>query len=186
MSCNESLLEQLIEIKIQNSAPIDNEVIKNEYYTRFYHRTKQALKFTVSVSAYINAILNRYQITCSGSKSRAKNCSLPASFTSADEHDVSKDVCALRLRDAAQYVVEISNSKTLLNNALKWSTLSVNMRNCPLGYETKACILYKLGKGHEAVDNMKKAYTLAAETNTGNLDNMGKRLLKMKRKEKIF
>jgi hypothetical protein len=185
ISRNESLLAQLIEIKIQNSAPIDSDVIKNEYYTRFYHRTKQALKFTGSVSVYVNAILNRYHITCSKSKSRA-NCSLPSSFTSADTHDVSKEICALRLRDAAQYVVELSNSKTLLNNALKWSTLSVNMRNCPLSYETRACILYKLGKNHEAVDNMKKAYTLASEANTGNLDNMGKRLLKMKRKEKIF
>ena len=179
LSRNEAALEQFVGTKTSSANPQIVEIIRNEYYTRFYYKTGQPLKLANFASAYADAIINHKDTGRQPEQERS-------SYASSSGGAFDKEICALKLRDAAQYVVETLSNKTMLNNALTWSMLAVEMFDCPMNYETQAYVLYKLGKKNEAIDSMAKACARMSGKNVSELENVGLRLIKMKRGERIF
>ncbi|MDR2562775.1 MAG: hypothetical protein LBC98_02400 [Prevotellaceae bacterium] len=178
---DEAAIEKLIATK---TACLNNQmsvIVKNEYYSKFYYKTRQPLKLANCASAFADAIINHKDTENLQERNRA----LYLSTTNSGEA-LDKEACSLKLRTAAQYVVETLSSKTMLNNALVWSLKAIELFNCSVNYETHAYVLYKLGKRREAIDSMAKAYAMISHKNIREMESMGIKLIKMKRGEKIF
>lgn len=178
---DEVALERFVATKTSAHSKQMSEILKNEYYSKFYYKTRQPLKLANFASAYADAIINHKD----DGNLQDRNRALYQSPTSSGE-TFDKEACSLKLRTAAQYVVETLSSKTMLNNALNWSLKAIEMFNCAINYETHAYVLYKLGKRNEAIDSMAKAYAMVSGKSAREMENMGIKLIKMKRGEKIF
>lgn len=182
---DENALENMINIKI-NSLNLENDenrdIIYNEYMTRYFHATYQPLKLANHATAYANAICKHKELLEEQAKETSKKLYSPTII-----NPVSQLSYALKLRNAAQYVVETISSKTMLNNALAWSNTAQQLDNDNYGiYETQAYILYKLGKKDDAITSMEKAYNLVPMQNIKQKETVGFNLIKMKRGERIY
>ncbi|MDR2652478.1 MAG: hypothetical protein LBC68_09240 [Prevotellaceae bacterium] len=180
---DEPALSYIIDIKADIFNGGDKEILRNEYLTRYFHSTYQPLKLVNHAREYVNAVL-QYKEQQEKELSE-KNKRL---FSPSLKNNAVGIMCASKLRDAAQYVVETTSAKSALTDALSWSVqaekLSVDDKYDI--YETQAYILYKLGKKDEAITNMEKAYNSIPQNNINQRTNVGFNLIKMKRGEKIY
>lgn len=205
MACDakcEVLLKQAIDAKlalINPNTEEDSTVIQNEYRTKFYYSTKQPLLLANFVMEYANTILeleqqNLSQKTMAETKGVNPKALFPATFSMNEVKNVSRlsddeylDIAySYKLRDAAQYVVEMLSNKRMLDNALVWSQKAIDLFDNFSNYETHAYILYKLGKRSEAIASMEKAYEVAPESESSVRAKVEAKLIKMKRGERIF
>jgi hypothetical protein len=182
-SQDESALKYLIDIEANIFNAGDMEILRNEYLTRYFHTTYQPLKLVNHAKEYVNAILQYKEQQ--EKELREQNKRL---FSPIVKNSAVRIMCAAKLRDAAQYVVEIMSSKSALNDALSWSIKAEQFAADDKYdiYETQAYILYKLGKKDEAITNMEKAYNSIPQDNINQKTNIGFKLIKMKRGEKIY
>jgi hypothetical protein len=180
---NESALSHIIDFKINNFNINDEEILYNEYLTRYFYNTHQPLKLVSHARKYVTAIF-KYQEQQEKDFSE-KNKRL---FSSPLKNSAVRTMCASKLRNAAQYIVEIMSAKSILNDALSWSITAGQLIDDEKYdiYETQAYILYKLGKRDDAITNMEKAYSLIPPDNIEQKTNLGFNLIKMKRGEKIY
>jgi hypothetical protein len=180
---DESALKHIIDIKANTFNAGDKEILHNEYMTRYFHLTYQPLKLAGQVREYVNAVLEYRERQEKEFDERNKLLFSPTLKNSA-----VRIMCASKLRDAAQYVVEIMSAKSILNDALSWSVKAERFADEDKReiYETQAYILYKLGKKDEALARMEKAYNSIPQNNVEQRKSTGLNLIKMKRGEKIF
>jgi hypothetical protein len=180
---DEAALNHIIDMKVHTLNAGDGEVLYNEYMTRYFHATYQPLKLAHQAQAYVDAIFKHRE---QRKKALAEqNKKLFAPFANSAEYPA----CALKLRNAAQYVVEILSAKSILNDALSWSIAAEHHagdNDRYYIYETQSYILYKLGKRDEAVANMEKAYHAIPQDDIEQRKAIGFNLIKMKRGEKIY
>jgi tetratricopeptide (TPR) repeat protein len=135
--------------------------------------------------------LNKVQNESNNNKINRKAL-FPTSLSSNKLH--TKDIQHLnmiyssKLRNAAQYAVEMLSNKQILAKALIWSRRAIELFDNFSNYETYAYVLYKLGRRHEAIVNMEKAYTVALKSdgNKSVHEKVKSRLIKMKRGERIW
>jgi hypothetical protein len=185
---DESALQYIINMKINASDAGYGEVVYNEYMTRYFHATCQPLKLVDQAREYVNAILKYKDLK----EQDLNETKLPVNnkllFSPSFKNSAVETVCASKLRDAAQYIVEIMSAKAILTTALSWSMKAEELagENKSNIYETQAYILYKLGKRDEAIENMEKACNAIPEKNIEQMKITGFNLIKMKRGEKIY
>jgi hypothetical protein len=180
---DESALKHIIDIKTNTFNAGDKNILYNEYMTRYFHLTYQPLKLVNQVQNYVNAVLEYREQQEKELDERNKLLFSPMSKNSA-----VRTMCASKLRDASQYVVEIMSAKSILNDALSWSVKAEQFAddNKYEIYETQAYILYKLGKKDEALTRIEKAYNSIPQNNIERRKSIGLNLIKMKRGEKIY
>jgi hypothetical protein len=180
---NEAELNHIVELKANVFNSGDREILYNEYMTRYFHSTYQPLKLIDYAREYVNSVL-KYQEQQEKDFYEANKRLFSPSLKNSAVHTM----CASKLRNAAQYVVEIMSAKSMLNDALLWSIKAEQLAgdNRHDIYETRAYILYKLGRRDEALDNMEKAYNAIHQDNIEQKKNVGFNLIKMKRGEKIY
>jgi hypothetical protein len=202
---SEALLNDVIEGQLACMKTIghkESEIIRNEYRTKFYYATKQPVLLSNYVTLYANTIINQKEEIKKqeGEKQRDKKDNrtvnkkalFPLSFTmhmmQKDELEQLDVAYSFKLRDAAQYVVEMLSNKTMLNNALTWSKKAIELFDYFSNYETHAYVLYKLGKRSEAIACMEKAYAVApsADESGSAKEQVEAKLIKMKRGERIW
>jgi hypothetical protein len=180
---DESALQHIIDLKTGTLNAGDHEILYYEYMTRYFHRTCQPLKLVSQVREYVNVVLEYRERQ--ESELSEKNKLL---FSPAFKNSAVRAMCASKLRDAAQYVVEIMSAKSILNDALSWSVKAEQFADNEKSkiYETQAYILYKLGKRDEALERIEKAYNSVHQDNIEQRKSIGLNLVKMKRGEKIY
>ena len=171
-SIYESKINDLVRYIAANNGNVDPELLRAEYMTRYYYKTKQALKLADYAPRFADAIIRQ-----------GENDS-PKIYMSASNANSNNEIYAMKLSSAAQFIVETLSHKQTLNNALTWSIKAVELSGNSSNYETQAYLLYKLGKRNEAIVCMEKAYTLAPGFEE--LGEISMRLVKMKRGERIF
>ncbi|MDR2026822.1 MAG: hypothetical protein LBQ01_04585 [Prevotellaceae bacterium] len=180
---DESSLRHIIDVKVNTFNAGDRDILYSEYMTRYFHATYQPLKLIDHAREYVSAVLKYKDLQ--EKEISGKNKLL---FSSPLKNSIVRTQCAARLRDAAQYIVEIMSAKSVLNNALSWTVEAEQLADddkCDI-YETRAYILYKLGKRDEAITNMEKSYNSISQNNIEQKKNVGFNLIKMKRGEKIY
>jgi hypothetical protein len=180
---DEDRLNHLIEVKANIFNTGDPEILRNEYMTRYFHDTYQPLKLIYYAREYVNSTLKykeRQEKEFSETNKRL--------FSPSFKNSAVRTMCAAKLRNAAQYVVEIMSAKAILTDALSWSIRAEQLSDDDKYdiYETQAYILYKLGRKDEAFANMEKAYNSIPSDNIEQRKNIGFNLIKMKRGEKIY
>ena len=203
---NEALLEAVIdaEVEMLSATHKTAEIIRNECLTRFYYATKQPVLLSNYVTLYANTILTQKQeisqqyIVGKNNHQEQTNQSgvnkkalFPSSFSmekevkarGKEELDVAY---SFKLRDAAQYVVEMLSNKRMLNSALVWSQMAIELFDNFSNYETHAYVLYKLGKRGEAIASMEKACAVVPASEGSIREQVEARLIKMKRGERIW
>jgi tetratricopeptide (TPR) repeat protein len=180
---DEKALNYIIDIKANTFNTGDREILRNEYMTRYFHSTYQPVKLINHAKEYVNAVL-QYKEEQEKEFSEKNKRLFPPSF----KNSAVRTMCASKLRNAAQYVVETTSAKSALNDALSWSVKAEQFAVDDKYdiYETQAYILYKLGKRDNAIANMEKAYNLIPQDNIDQRTNIGFNLIKMKRGEKIY
>ncbi|MDR2287225.1 MAG: hypothetical protein LBE04_07100 [Prevotellaceae bacterium] len=180
---NEPALTYIIDIKANTFNAGDREILRNEYMTRYFHTTYQPVKLINHAKEYVSAVLQYKEEQ--EKELLEKNKLL---FSPSFKNSALRTVCASKLRNAAQYVVETTSAKSALTDALSWSVKAEQFAVDDKYdiYETQAYILYKLGKRDEAITNMEKAYSLIPHDNVAQKTNIGFNLIKMKRGEKIY
>jgi len=178
---DEAGLTKIVDAKISAFSAESKNLIHHEYLTRYFYSTSQPLKLATQASVYVDALLEHKE----QHKNKTQNRKLYSSTSLIDP--VTQIAYAIKLRNAAQYVVETLSSKAMLNNALSWSKTAAELssNNCDI-YETQAYILYKLGQKENAIERMEKAYSLISKDNVAKIESIGFNLIKMKRGEKIF
>jgi hypothetical protein len=178
---DEPALSYIIDIKVNIFNGGDKEVMYNEYMTRYFHATYQPLKLANHVRAYVTAIFKHKEQQDNEFATKNKRLFSP-------QNSATQVGYAAKLRDAAQYVVEILSAKSILNDALSWSITAEQMTDDTRYdvYETQAYILYKLGKKDDAIVSMEKAYNSIPQDNIEQRKNICFNLIKMKRGEKIY
>jgi hypothetical protein len=179
---NEAALNHIIDVKANTYAG-DKDILRYEYLTRYFYITCQPLKLVGHAREYVNSVL-KYRDR-QEKELREKNKRL---FSPSFGNSAVRTMCASRLRDAAQYVVETTSAKSVLNDALSWTVTAEQLAGddrCGI-YETHAYIMYKLGKRDEAIASMEKAYGAIPHDNMEQRTNIGFNLVKMKRGEKIY
>jgi tetratricopeptide (TPR) repeat protein len=182
---DESAVKHIIDIKANTFNAGDREILHNEYMTRYFHLTYQPLKLAGHVREYVNAVLKYRERQEEEFSERNKRLFAPSPSL---KNSAVRTVCASKLRDAAQYVVEIMSAKSMLNDALSWSVKAEQFADgdkCEI-YETQAYILYKLGKRDEALERIEKAYNSIPQDNIEQKKSIGLNLVRMKRGEKIY
>jgi hypothetical protein len=180
---NESALNHIINWKIKLLPSENQDIIYNEYMTRYFYHTYQPLKLADHARACADAIF-KHKKAEDEKKFSHRNKSL---YTSPLSYSHTYVWYAGKLRNVAQYVVETLSVKSMLNRALAWSIAAEQLSNEKYDvFETQAYILYKLGKKDEAIDNMEKAYSMIPENNTEQKEAVGVNLIKMKRGEKVY
>jgi hypothetical protein len=180
---DETGLNYIVEIKANIFNASDREILRNEYMTRYFHNTYQPLKLIYYAREYVNSTL-KYKEQQEKEFSETNKRLFSPSF----KNSAVRTMCAAKLRNAAQYVVEIMSAKSILNDALSWSIRAEQLADddkCDI-YETQAYILYKLGRRDEALASMEKAYNSIPSDNIEQKKNTGFNLIKMKRGEKIY
>jgi tetratricopeptide (TPR) repeat protein len=181
---DEAGLDYIVEIKANNFNGGDKEILHNEYMMRYFHNTYQPLKLIDYAHKYVNSVLE-YKEQQEKTSSENNKGLFPSSF----KNSAIRTMCASKLRNAAQYVVEIMSVKSILNDALSWCVRAEQLVGDDIlyaTYETKAYILYKLGRKDEALVNMEKAYNSIYQDNIEQKKKVGLSLVKMKRGEKIY
>jgi hypothetical protein len=180
---DESALRHIIDIKTNTFNAGDKEILHNEYMTRYFHLTCQPLKLAGQVREYVNAVLEYRERQEKEFDERNKLL-----FSPTFKNSAVRIMCASKLRDAAQYVVEVMSAKSILNDALSWSIKAEQFADEDKReiYETQAYILYKLGKKDEALARIEKAYNSIPQNNIEQRKSTGINLIKMKRGEKIY
>ncbi|MDR0724813.1 MAG: hypothetical protein LBF59_02220 [Prevotellaceae bacterium] len=183
MEKDEAGLSYIVEIKADILNAGDREILHNEYMTRYFHNTYQPLKLIDYARKYVNAVLQYKEQQEKMLSEKNKRLFSPSLKNSA-----TRTVCASKLRNAAQYVVEIMSVKSALNDALSWCLKAEQLAGDDKYniYETQAYLLYKLGRKNEALANMEKAYNSIHHDNIEQKKNVGFNLIKMKRGEKIY
>jgi hypothetical protein len=180
---DETRLNYIIEFKTNVFSSFDHSILYNEYMTRYFYSTYQPLKLIDYAREYVNSVLAYKEKQERNSSEANKRLFSPLSASSA-----VRTMCASKLRDAAQYVVEIMSSKSVLNEALSWCIKAEQFVGDDRYdiYETQAYILYKLGRRNEALTSMENAYNAIHQDNIRQKKNVGFNLIKMKRGEKIY
>jgi hypothetical protein len=180
---DEAGLNYIIEIKANIFNTGNKDVLRNEYMTKYCHNTYQPLKLVYYAREYVNSIL-KYKEQQEKEFSETNKRLFSPSF----KNSAVRTMCAAKLRNAAQYVVEIMSAKSVLNDALSWSIRAEQLADDDKYdiYETQAYILYKLGRRDEALASMEKAYNSIPSNNIEQKKNTGFNLIKMKRGEKIY
>jgi tetratricopeptide (TPR) repeat protein len=180
---DEAGLSYIIEIKanIYNSG--DMEILHNEYMTRYFHNTYQPLKLIDCAREYVNSVLKYKE-----QQEKIFSENNKRLFSPSFKNSAVQTMCASKLRNAAQYVVEIMSVKSILKDALSWCAKAEQLTGDDRYdiYETKAYILYKLGRKDEALLSMEKAYNTIHQDNIEQKKRVGFNLIKMKRGEKIY
>jgi hypothetical protein len=181
---DEAVLTDIIntEVSILN-ADDDKDILYNEYMTRYFHATYQPLKLIGQTQEYVAAIFKYKDL-----QEKKFNDKRNVHFSPELKNSIVRTRCAFRLRDAAQYIVEIMSAKSILNSALSWTVHAGELagdNRCEI-FETRAYILYKLGKRDEAIANMEKAYNSILQNDIEQKKNIGLNLIKMKRGEKVY
>jgi hypothetical protein len=180
---DESALTDIVNTEINIFNTDDKDVLYNEYMTRYFHTTYQPLRLLNQVQEYVTAVLKYKDLQ--EKKITDKTTHL---FSPSLKNSIVRTRCAFKLRNAAQYVVEMISAKSILNSALSWTVQAEQLADddkCEI-YETRAYILYKLGKRDNAIANMEKAYNSILQNNIEQKKNVGLNLIKMKRGEKIY
>ncbi|MDR2653103.1 MAG: hypothetical protein LBC68_12490 [Prevotellaceae bacterium] len=182
-SSDEARLNNLINIKANAFYLGDKDILSSEYKMRYFHVTRQPLKLVDHARKHVNIVL-KYREECE-KELIEKNKRL---FRSSFKNSAIQTVCAAKLRNAAQCVVEVMSVKSVLNDALSWSIKAEQLSddNKHNIFETQAYIFYKLGKRDEAITNMEKAYNSIPQNNSEQKKIVGFNLVKMKRGEKIY
>ncbi|MDR1170105.1 MAG: hypothetical protein LBK97_04635 [Prevotellaceae bacterium] len=180
---DEPALTYIIDIKANTFNAGDRDILRSEYLTRYFYITRQPLKLVNHAREYVNAVLQYKEHQEKDFRERNKRLFCPPFGNSAVQA-----MCASRLRDAAQYVVEMTSAKSFLNDALSWTVMAEQMADGDRYsiYETHAYIVYKLGKRDEAIANMEKAYSAIPRDDMEQKTNIGFNLIKMKRGEKVY
>jgi tetratricopeptide (TPR) repeat protein len=180
---DEARLSYIIDVKANVFNSGDREILYNEYMTRYFHSTYQPLKLIDYAREYVNSVV-KYKEQQEQSVTEANK----RLFSPSIKNSAVRTMCASKLRDAAQYVVEIMSAKSVLTDALSWSIKAEQFAGDDRYdiYETRAYILYKLGRRDEALTNMEKAYNTIHQDNIEQKKNVGFNLIKMKRGEKIY
>ncbi|MDR1339308.1 MAG: hypothetical protein LBK58_04570 [Prevotellaceae bacterium] len=180
---DESALKHIIDIKANTFNAGDREILHNEYMTRYFHLTCQPLKLVKHAREYVDVVLKYRERQEEEFSERNKRLFAPSLKNSA-----VRTVCASKLRDAAQYVVEIMSAKSILRDALSWSLKAEQLADDDKYeiFETQAYILYKLGKRDEALERIEKAYNSIPQSNIEQKKSIGLNLVRMKRSEKIY
>jgi len=178
-SKNEAALDYIIDIKTNASNTVSRDIVYNEYLTRYFHATCQPLKLANQARAYVNIIFKHIE-----QQEKEKNKRL----FSPQFKNTAYITYSVKLRDAAQYVVETLSAKSILNDALSWSVTAEQFAETARYdiHETQAYILYKLGKKDDAINSMERAYNLIPQDNVEQRKSVGFNLIKMKRGEKIY
>ncbi|MDR2466088.1 MAG: thioredoxin family protein [Prevotellaceae bacterium] len=186
---DEFALSQIVDLKSSLSS-IDKALIENEYATKYFYGTRQPLKLMNQSRIYADLIMQHYERTkaeqpnpIKSKRSSIKDKKSPLSSV------VSLPVAhAARLRNLSQYVVETLSVKSILDDALTWSIFAEQISNTARFDipETRAYILYKLGRKDEAVEVMEKAYASVPHDNLDSKKLIGLNLIKMKRGDKIY
>jgi hypothetical protein len=188
-NADEFVLSQIVDLKAGLSG-MDKGLIENEYTTMYFYSTRQPLKLMNQSRIYASLLMKHYEtnkiekpnlIKSRGGSIKSKKSPLTSVVSMPVAH-------AARLRTLSQYVVETLSVKSILDDALAWSIfaeqISENVRfDIP---ETRAYILYKLGRKDEAVDVMEKAYASVPHDDIDNKKSIGLNLIKMKRGDKIY
>jgi tetratricopeptide (TPR) repeat protein len=179
---DEAGLNYIIDIKANVFNSGDREILHNEYMTRYFHSTYQPLKLIDYAREYVNSVLKYNE-----QQEKAVSETNKRLFSPSFKNSAVRTMCASKLRNAAQYVVEIMSAKSVLTDALSWSIKAEQFADDRYDiYETRAYILYKLGRRDEALTNMEKAYNAIHQENIEQKENVGFNLIKMKRGEKIY
>ncbi|MDR2423784.1 MAG: hypothetical protein LBD59_03565 [Prevotellaceae bacterium] len=167
---DEIALQKIIDTKIQLFAD-DPDIVYNEYTTRYYYATSQPVKLLEQSRVFVDILL----------QNRENDENKPLLSLSHVPY-------AMHLRNSAQYILETMSHKNILNEALKWTAIAEQMAagNKHDIYETRACLLYKLGKSEDAIACMEKAFFAVPDDNSIRRTNIGLLLVKMKRKERIY
>jgi hypothetical protein len=181
---DETALNYIVDIKanIFNTGNNNREILHNEYMMRYFHDTYQPLKLVDYARKYVNSVLQYKEQQEQAFAETNKKLFSPFLKNSA-----LHTMCASKLRNAAQCLVEIVSAKSILNDALSWSIKAEQLSDSDRYdiYETQAYIQYKLGKRDEACVNMEKAYNSIPPDNIEQKKNIGFNFIKMKRGEKI-
>ncbi|MDR1582632.1 MAG: hypothetical protein LBS55_05140 [Prevotellaceae bacterium] len=179
---DEERLNDLINIQANKFYSGDREILRREYIMRYFHVTYQPLKLVNHAREYVDVVLKYREQQEKEVVEKNKRLFSPSLKNSAVQ-----TMCASKLRDAAQYVVEIMSAKSVLNDALSWSIKAEQLSGDDMYniFETQAYILYKLGKRDDAITNMEKAYNSIPQDNIEQKKYIGFNLVKMKRGEKI-
>jgi hypothetical protein len=180
---DEAGLSHIIETRANIFNAGDMEILRNEYMTRYFHNTYQPLKLIDYANEYVNSVLkykDQQEEILSENNKRL--------FSPSFKNSAVRIMCASKLRNAAQYIVEIMSAKSALNDALSWCIKAEQLAGDDRYniYETQAYLLYKLGRKNEALANMEKAYNSIHQDNIEQKKNVGFNLIKMKRGEKIY
>jgi tetratricopeptide (TPR) repeat protein len=179
---DEARLSYIIEIKANIFNAGDREILHNEYMTRYFHNTYQPLKLIDYAREYVNSVMKYKE-----QQEKIFSENNKRMFSPSFKNSAVQTMCASKLRNAAQYVVEIMSVKSALNDALTWCVKAEQLAGDDRYniYETQAYILYKLGRKDEALVNMEKAYNSIHHDNIEQKKNIGFHFIKMKRGEKI-
>jgi hypothetical protein len=182
---DEAGLNHIVETKANIFNAVNREILHNEYMTRYFHNTYQPLKLIDYAREYVNSVLKYKEQQEKISSGNDKRLFSPYS---SFKNSAVQTMCASKLRNAAQYVVEIMSAKSVLNDALSWCDTAERLAGDERYdiYETQAYILYKLGRKTEALVYMEKAYNSIHQDNIEQKKNVGFNIIKMKRGEKIY
>lgn len=189
-NADEFALSQIVDLKAGLSG-MDKGLIENEYATMYFYNTRQPLKLMNQSRIYADLIMKHYEANKVAQPNlvKSKRGSRSSLSSSPLTSLVSLPVAhAARLRTLSQYVVETLSVKSILDDALVWSTFAEQISD-KTKYdipETRAYILYKLGRKDEAVENMEKAYASVPHDDLDNKKIIGLNLIKMKRGDKIY
>lgn len=197
---NEKLLESFITAKLALGNPANHEdsvIIQNECRAKFYYTTKQPVLMANFVHIYADMIMKQElkkeeqeeTVVVNNINTKGLFPSLLSQSSKPLHQTEQIDIAySFKLRDAAQYVVEMLSNKAMLNNALIWSQKAIELFDNFSNYETHAYVLYKLGKRREAITTMEKAYAVAPSSSESSLirENVEAKLIKMKRGERIW
>jgi tetratricopeptide (TPR) repeat protein len=177
---NESAIRRLVDFKATLSNIDDKELLYDEYLIRYLHANYQPLELVNRTRDYVAAVLKQIDVHENGSKQTG--------FRSSLRYGAVQIAGAFRLNRAAQHIVEITSAKSILNEALAWNVKAEQLADSNKSdiYETRAYILYKLGKRDEAIELMEKAYTSTSKNKIEQKKDVGCNLIKMKRGEKIY
>jgi tetratricopeptide (TPR) repeat protein len=180
---DEAGLNYIIDIKADVFNSGDREILYNEYMTRYFHNTYQPLKLIDYAREYVNSVLKYKE-----QQEKVVSETNKRLFSPSIKNSAVRTMCASKLRNAAQYVVETMSVKSALTDALSWSIKAEQFAGDDRYdiYETRAYILYKLGRKDEALANMEKAYNTIHQDNIEQKKNVGFNLIKMKRGEKVY
>ena len=176
----------------------EKNIIANEYRAKFYYNTKQPVLLANYVTLYANTLMEQgvdvantedielVEIVPNVNTKALFPSGFSAEFLNAQRNEEIDIAYSFKLRDAAQYMVEMISNKRMLNNALLWSQKAIELFDNFSNYETQAYILYKLGKRSEAIASMEKAYKVAPDTEDLVKEKVEAKLIMMKRGERIF